>query len=444
MNLDARLENVSVIGAAGKMGSGIATLLAREMARLKNLSENRDKIFRLNLIDINEKAIDGLRSYLKSQLLKASEKSIVALRQLYQDRADLVENEEIIKTFLDDALGLINFGTDLALTKNSHLVFEAIVEDEETKIKVLKQINSLTTKNTLYLTNTSSIPISFLDEKVGLGGRIIGYHFYNPPVVQRLVEVIIPKTAVNELKEISTELGKRLGKTLVPANDRAGFIGNGHFMRDGLYALNLLNDLKREYGLAGAIYIMNRISQDFLIRPMGIFQLIDYVGIDVFQCILKVMSKHLNDKSLHNELIDQMVNKKIIGGQNPDGSQKDGFLKYEKNRPAGVYDIEKGEYLPLEELKKRIDPKIGDPPSGFAPWKKMIGDPKKDSALINYFTNLKNAQNPGAELARNYLKKTKEIALQLVRDGIANSDTDVNAVLTNGFYWIYGPINNYI
>jgi hypothetical protein len=50
----------------------------------------------------------------------------------------------------------------------------------------------------------------------------------------------------------------------------------------------------------------------------------------------------------------------------------------------------------------------------------------------------------GAELALNYLKKTKEIAENLVKQKVATSADDVNAVLTNGFYWLYGPINDYI
>lgn len=444
MNLDERLENVTVIGAAGKMGSGIATLVVQEMARLKNLPENKDKVYRLNLIDINEKTLDGLRSYLKVQILKAGEKAIVLLRNLYKDHKELIDNEEFINYYVDDAVAVIRFGTELSLVKNSRIIFEAIVEDEDIKIKILKELNSLCSKETLYFTNTSSIPIGFLDEKVGLGGRIIGYHFYNPPVVQRLVEVITPKSAIKELKDVATELGKKLRKTLVPANDKAGFIGNGHFMRDGLHAINGLAPLKQDHTHPGAIYLMNRVSQDFLIRPMGIFQLIDYVGIDVFQCILKVMSRHMNDKTLHSDLIDQFAGKKILGGQRPDGSQKDGFLKYEKNRPAGVYDIEKGDYVSLDAVKTKVDPKIGELPAGFAPWKKLMADPKKENALTIYFTNLKNAKGLGAELARSYLKETREIALRLVKDGIASTDTDVNAVLVNGFYWIYGPINNYI
>ncbi len=439
MNFDERLENVSIIGAAGKMGSGIAVLLAQEMAKLK--LKNPDKIYRLNLIDVNEKTLDGLQRYIKVQATKVAEKSIVLLRAIYEDRKDLIENWEIIDAFANDAFSVIRLGTDLQMAKDSRIVFEAIVENEDVKIKVLKALNEMCGNDTFFFTNTSSIPIGFLDKEAGLSGRIMGYHFYNPPIVQRLVEVITAKTTRQELKDIGAELGKRLRKKLVPANDISGFIGNGHFMRDGLYALNEAERLKDNYSLPGAIYIMNRVSQDFLIRPMGIFQLIDYVGVDVFQCILKVMRKHLSDETLQHRLVDLMINQKVLGGQRPDGSQKDGFLKYERNRPVAIWDSEKGQYV---GINKEWDSQIGELPSGFMSWRKLLMEPDKESVLSDYFKNLKETKTFSGELAQNYLKETKEIALGLVKQGVASSEDDVNAVLTNGFYWLYGPINNYI
>ncbi|MGB9722176.1 MAG: 3-hydroxyacyl-CoA dehydrogenase family protein [bacterium] len=443
MNLDERLQNVSVIGAAGKMGSGIAALIAQEMLRLK--FENPDKIYRLNLIDVSEKGLDGLRDYLRAQFVRTAEKTIVSLRDKYKDRADLVENAEIVDAYVNDGMKLGNFGTDLILAKDSHLIFEAIIEDEKTKIKTYKALKKMISKETLFLTNTSSIPIGYLDEKSGLDGRLIGYHFYNPPVVQKLVEVICSQHTKVELKELANELGKRLRKILVPANDISGFIGNGHFMRDGLFALDEVLRLKGKYKVPGAIYIMNRVSQDFLLRPMGVFQLIDYVGVDVFQCILKVMRTHLGDGSLRHKLIDKMMKNGIRGGQYPDGSQKDGFLKYDKNRPVGIYDLKKGEYFIItDDWKKKLDKQLGPLPEGFAPWKALLGDKNKEEKLRAHFSNLKKMNTMGAELALNYLKRTKEIAENLVKQNVASSPEDVNAVLTNGFYWIYGPINDYI
>lgn len=443
MNLDERLQNVAVIGAAGKMGSGIAVLIAQEMLRLK--FESPDKIFRLNLIDVSEKGLDGLRDYMKAQFVRAAEKSIVTLRSSYKDRAELVENADVVDAYVNDGMKLLNFGTDLVFAKDCHLIFEAIIEDEKIKVKTYKQLKKIVPEDAFFLTNTSSITIGYLDEKSNLDGCLIGYHFYNPPVVQKLVEVINSKTTKEELKNIATELGKRLRKILVPANDISGFIGNGHFMRDGLFALDEVLRLKGRFKLSGAVYIMNRVSQDFLLRPMGIFQLIDYVGIDVFQCILKVMRTHRGDDSLKHKLIDKMMKNGIKGGQYPDGSQKDGFLKYDKNRPVGIYDLKNGEYVSIDDnFKKKLDKVLGPLPEGFVPWKALLGDTKKEDKLRNHFSLLKKMDTMGTQLALSYLKKTKEIAENLVAQKVADSGNDVNAVLTNGFYWLYGPINDYI
>ena len=444
MTLDERLENVAVIGAAGKMGSGIVLLLAQEMAKLK--IKNPDKGYHLYALDVSEKALDGLMSYMRAQATKAAEKSCMMLRELYKGRADLVENYDIIDQFTHDVLSVLRPITDLSLAKNAHMVFEAIVEDVNVKNKVLKQLNELCSKETFYFTNTSSIPIHILDEDVGLGGRIIGYHFYNPPAVQKLAELIPAKTTKRELVDISHEIAKRLRKKIIPSNDVAGFIGNGHFMRDILHAIGEVERLSDTFSLVEGIYAMNKVSQDFLIRPMGIFQLIDYVGVEVCQLIMKVMSIHIPGVTLGNKLIDRMVEKKVIGGQYADGSQKDGFLKYEKNRPAGVYDIDKGKYVMFdpEGWTKKVDEKLGPMPEGWAPWRKLLVDPKKEEKLQDCFGNLKKMDTLGAELARAYFKRSKEIGEGLVDDGVAQKAEDVNGVLTNGFYHLYGPANNYM
>jgi 3-hydroxyacyl-CoA dehydrogenase len=445
MTLADRLQNVAILGAAGKMGSGIGVLIAEQMARLKLDPDNKDKVYSLTMIDISDKALDGLKAYMNAQLTKRGEKTTVQLRHAYKDRKELVENSDMINEFVQSASSVCNYTTDLNAAKDAHLVFEAIIEDERIKIKIYKKLRKYCADTTFFLTNTSSIPISYIDDNAGLDGRLIGYHFYNPPVVQRLVEVIPAQSTVQELKQLADELGKLLRKKLVPANDVTGFIGNGHFMRDGLYAINKVDELKRRYRFPGAMYIMNRVTQDFLIRPMGIFQLIDYVGIDVCQCILKVMRTHLNDPSLKSKLIDKMVKLGVTGGQYPDGSQKDGFLKYEKNRPVGIYNIRSKDYFIINDRwKKSIDAKIGSLPERHAPWRTLLMHPKRADALKQYFDELKNSNTLGAQLAKDFMKKTKAIGQQLINDGVAHSAEDVNDVLTNGFYWLYGPVNDYL
>ena len=428
------------------MGSGIALLMAGEMARSKLKPENKNQRYRLNLIDVNDDALDGLLGYLRSQLTKIGEKSTVMLRELYKDRDDLVENFDIIPEFVNDSLSVIRMGTDLNMVKDSHVIFEAIVEDKDIKVDIFKKLEGICKKDTIYLTNTSSIPIHVLNQEANLNGRIIGFHFYNPPAVQRLAELISADKTTQELKDFSNELAKRLRKKIVPSNDIAGFIGNGHFLRDGLYAIEKAKELAKDYTLPGGLYIMNKVSQDLLVRPMGIFQLIDYVGVDVFQCISQTVSGYIKGEKLTDDLLDKMIEKKVLGGQRADGSQKDGFLKYEKGRPAGVYDLDSGEYKTFDPQgwTGDLDKKLGEYPEGFNPWRKLLMDPKKNDKLVSYFKNLNSSDTMGAELAKAYLKNSKEIGQKLVDTKVAKSAEDVNAVLLNGFYHLYGPINDYV
>ena len=93
MNYINKYTNISLLGAAGKMGSGIMALLAFEVGKLK-LGAKRDEKFVLNAIDVSPDALEGLLKYLKSQLLKTGEKNISELREWYKDSVDLVEDEQ--------------------------------------------------------------------------------------------------------------------------------------------------------------------------------------------------------------------------------------------------------------------------------------------------------------------------------------------------------------
>ncbi|MCK4828341.1 hypothetical protein KA005_72095, partial [bacterium] len=159
-----------------------------------------------------------------------------------------------------------------------------------------------------------------------------------------------------------------------------------------------------------------------------------------------VMSTHIQGLTLKCDLIDRMVDKKVIGGQYADGSQKDGILKYEKNRVKGIFDIESGEYVMFDPdgWTKKVDDKLGDLPENWSPWYKLLMDPQKEQKLRSIFNKLKLMETLGADLAKTYLKRSKAIGEGLVTDGVARSVDDVNGVLINGFYHLYGPVNDLI
>lgn len=443
MDLNTRLRQVAVVGAAGKMGSGISLLLAKEIG-YRALAD-KDNVFVLNLIDVSDAALQGLLRYLREQTVKDAEKQMNRLRELYKDRADLVENGEIVQEFVHEVLVHVRTGKTLALAQESLLVFEAAFEKEEIKFSIYNELARLCPRETYFLTNTSSIPLHVLANECGIAGRLIGYHFYNPPAVQKLVELITPQVCDAELNRLSHELAKLLGKKIVPANDIAGFIGNGHFMRDGLHAIGQAQSLAAEHGYVQAVYMMDKVSRDFLLRPMGIFQLIDYVGIDVFQLILRVMDKYQPQAGLHSELIDRYISLGVRGGQTSSGAQKDGFLKYEKNRPAGIYDPQRREYVALEPgWVKEADNRLGDHPAPALSWKGLQRDPEREAKLRAFFGTVRDGKTLGLDLARDYFRASRQIALNLVAQGVADSSEAVNQVLTLGFFHLYGPVNDYL
>ncbi|HOI88393.1 MAG TPA: 3-hydroxyacyl-CoA dehydrogenase family protein [Lentimicrobium sp.] len=444
MEYTERLSNVSVLGAAGKMGSGILLLSALEVADQMLKPENKDKHFVVNAVDVTSSALPGLMKYIRAQVLKAAEKKTVLLRKLYAGRKDLIENSDIIGAYIEDVMGIIRPGIRIEAAYESTLIFEAVSENAGLKTRLFNQINENNPNKPWFFTNTSSVPIGGLDKEAGLDGRILGFHFYNPPAVQKLVELITIPSNSNGMKEFALQLAKNMRKVVVPSNDIAGFIGNGHFMRDALYGINQATVLSSDMPLHEAIYAINRISQDYLMRPMGIFQLIDYVGVDVVRFIMNVMNPYMADENLHSPLLDQLFEVGVKGGQFADGSQKDGFLKYEKGKPVAVYSPEKGAYIPVSDFANSVDTWLGTLPESVLSWKNLVKAPNKEMLAAKAFSDLKTFQEKGAAMAVQYARHSREIGMKLVSDGVAVTAEDVNTVLLTGFFHAYGPINDFV
>lgn len=443
MDYTEKLQNVTVLGAAGKMGSGILLLTAVEMADLSLRPENKGKAFVLNAMDVSKEGLAGLMLYLRNQVQKIAEKKTVVLRKIYADRADLVENEEIINQYIFDVMNIVRPTTRLESAYDSTLIFEAVSENRALKVKILSQIDKNNPEKPWFFTNTSSVPIHLIDEEAGLGGRILGFHFYNPPAVQKLVELIVTGKTDNEMTEFAKIYAKNLGKIVIPANDFAGFIGNGHFMRDALHGIQTAQKLTKDLTFVEAVYAVNRVTQDFLIRPMGIFQLIDYVGIDVVSFIMGVMNPFLPDEDLHSTLLDKMLELGVKGGQYSDGSQKDGFLKYEKGKPVAIYNPDTRAYVAISDIKEKVENILGAPPASLIPWKAAVKVKDKDATFGKIFGDMKASDTTGAKLAVEYGKRSNAIGKKLVADNVAFNENDVNTVLLTGFFHAYGPVNGY-
>ncbi len=433
-------NQIAVIGAAGKMGSGISLLLLQEMARNKlNPSTKAVDEFVLTLIDTSQEGLRGLKKYLRDQMLKWAEKNIAFLRHAVLEIEHLISNKEIIDYFMTLTLDIVRPGLSLEEATNSKLIFEAISEDIDTKVSILSKLEKQSSNQPFFFSNTSSIPISLLNERASLGGRIIGFHFYNPPAVQKLIEIIPLDDGNTELFKLAHKFALQLNKEIIYSKDIAGFIGNGYFLREINFACALIEELTKRFSTLQSIYIVNKVTQEFLLRPMGILQLIDYVGLDVVSKIGDIMHQYLELPTTYINLLQSLTRNGIYGGQNSNGSQKNGFFEYNGNEITGIYSSEKKKYIPLTEIEEKtsIDKLISTPPDNLS-WKSLSKSTNQDFLIQNYLNSLSTEKTLGAELAVLFLQNLREIKQDLVKDGVAKSTSDVEAVLKKGFYQLLG------
>lgn len=437
MNFEERIGKAAILGAAGKMGSGILLLIARLMATMKLEHHGYDP--KVTAIDVSPERLKAILKYVEKQSSKYALKNADKVSAWYPGK----DAEAAAADFSRDVLSCIRTATDASGAYDAHVVFEAVNENKDLKISIFRDIEEHNPHHPFYLTNTSSVPIHLLDDGAGLGGRIIGFHFYNPPAVQKLVELIPAKNTLDEVHSFALELAARLRKVVVPSNDVAGFIGNGHFMRDVLFGFDMAGRLSDTLGLPGAMLAVDVVTREYLIRPMGILQLSDYVGLDVVRFIMEVMNPHFPDEDLHVPMLDRFTADGVLGGQNPDGSQKNGIFRYEEGKITGVYDPDTKDYIGLADIEPGVRKYLGPVPGSMKPWKEVIRDPQREEILKLYFQELKENNTQGAVLAREFGKNSGNIGRKLVDDGVAHNVEDVNTVMLTGFYHAYGPVNTY-
>ncbi len=415
--LDVSLQKTAVLGAAGKMGKGIALLLLQEMTMLdlKNNKKSGSGKYVLTLIDTFEKALFPLRDYLREHITKFAEKNINQLRTLYSENQDLVSNYDIIQSFVRGSIDMIKLEKRIDAVTDSKLIFEAILEDIDIKVSTFSYLAEKGLKNAYFFSNTSSIPIKVLADLSGLKDRLIGFHFYNPPSVQKRLELIPSAETDPKLISIAEELALRLGKIIVFSKDVAGFIGNGHFIREIDFALKKVKALERKYSDVVAMHMINSVTEDLLVRPMGIFQLLDYVGLDIANNIQVIMSKYLKEP-FEIDLINSMLSSGVKS-----------FYHYKDGKPDKIYSLQDKSYvdIPKISLEKSII------------WKDVKNLKDRDKILQNHFEKLAASDDFFAKLAEKFIENDRKIAKKLIDDGVCKKLDDLNIVLKNGFYHLW-------
>jgi 3-hydroxybutyryl-CoA dehydrogenase len=247
------VRTVGIVGC-GLMGSGIAEVVARAGAEV-------------TFVEASEELVTRGRERIEASLERAVERGKITP----QERAE--------------ALGRIRGDLDLAALGDVDLVIEATTEDVEAKFDVFRRLGEHTRPETVLASNTSSIPIVDLGAASGRPDRVIGMHFFNPPPVMRLLEIIPAITTSDETSELARGFGERLGKTCVRSADRAGFIVNRLLIPYLNSAARLVDE-----GTASREDIDAAITLG-LGHPMGPLALMDLIGIDTTVFIAEVLHR---------------------------------------------------------------------------------------------------------------------------------------------------------
>jgi enoyl-CoA hydratase / 3-hydroxyacyl-CoA dehydrogenase len=281
------VKKITVLGS-GIMGHGIAQVCA--MAG-----------YNVTLRDIESSLLDKALEKVKWSLSK------------------LVEKQKITQIEADRIFYRITPEVDLELSlRDTDLLIEAVPEDLGLKKKVYTDVDKFAEEKTVYASNTSTLPITEMAALTGRPERFIGLHFFNPPQLMRLVEIIPGRDTNQHTIDTALDFVMRVGKEPVLCRkDVAGFIVNRIFIplvHEAAYCL------ERDGVSMTQIDSAVRYKMGF---PMGIFELADYTGLDViFKATSEMYSRDTRIVHPHPKI------KELVDAQNLGQKTGKGFYEY--------------------------------------------------------------------------------------------------------------------
>jgi len=288
------VKNITVLGS-GIMGHGIAQVSATAG-------------YNVVLRDIEQKFLDKAMEKIKWSLDK------------------LVSKEKITQQEADSIYSRIKPVVDLAeAVKDAEMVIEVVPEIMDLKKKVYAELDAVAGKDVVFASNTSTLPITEIANTISRPERFIGIHFFNPPQLMKLVEIIPGEKTSQEITDLTIEYVKSVNKTAVICRkDVPGFIINRLFIpmvHEACYTKDRTGATLEEIDSAV------KFKLGF---PMGIFELADFTGMDVIHKATTEM--HLRDKKviLPHPTIEKMFDEKKLGQKSGEGFYKYSQDKYER------------------------------------------------------------------------------------------------------------------
>lgn len=271
-----QIQKVGVVGC-GLMGAGIAEVCARA-------------------------GFDTVVREVNDEILAKGLERLHASMQTAVDRGRLSAEDR------DVAASRLRGVTDIAALADRDLVIEAVTENVQAKQDVFKALDAACPPGTILASNTSSIPIIDLASVTGRPEKVLGMHFMNPVPVMKLLEIVEAITTSPETLSTARAFGEGLGKRVIVAKDRAGFIVNMLLVPYLMEAIRMYEGgfASREDIDVGMVLGTN--------HPMGPLTLLDYVGLDTAYYIANILYEEFHQPQYAPPpLLKQMVTAGYLG-----------------------------------------------------------------------------------------------------------------------------------
>jgi len=276
------IQSVGIIGA-GTMGNGIAQACA---------------VSGLNvvMVDIHDAAVQKGLSAISGSL----------------DR--LIKKEKMTEAEKSAAMARIQTSTDYTSFQSCGMVIEAATENYDLKVKILKQLDSLVSKDVIIATNTSSISITQLAAQISVPERFIGMHFFNPVPLMALVEIIRGLQTSDATHALVQGMAKALGKEPITVKNAPGFVVNR-------ILVPMINEAF--FVLAEGIATPEDIDAGMKLgcnHPIGPLALADMIGLDTCLAVMEVYFNNFNDSKYRPcPLLREMVAAGYLGRKSGKG-----------------------------------------------------------------------------------------------------------------------------
>ena len=276
------IQSVGIIGA-GTMGNGIAQACAVSGLQVV-------------MVDINDAAVQKGLTTIASSL----------------DR--LIKKEKMTEAEKSAALARIKTSTNYQDFTSTQMVIEAATENYELKLKILKQLDSIVSKDVIIASNTSSISITQMAAEVSSPERFIGMHFFNPVPLMSLVEIIRGLQTSDQTHALVQAMAKALGKEPITVKNAPGFVVNR-------ILVPMINEAF--FVLAEGLASPEDIDAGMKLgcnHPIGPLALADMIGLDTCLAIMDVYFKNFNDSKYRAcPLLREMVAAGYLGRKTGQG-----------------------------------------------------------------------------------------------------------------------------